>query len=130
VQATAGYFSLRVAIVDDNRVVRELLRKRLAEDTSAVVVAEVDDGEHAARAVAESHAELVIMDYQMPGVDGVEATRRVKAAAPMSQVVAFSSAADDAVATAFKAAGAAACFDKTQIGELVTYVRSLTVRAT
>jgi DNA-binding NarL/FixJ family response regulator len=117
---------LRVAIVDDNREVRELLRELLAIETSAVVVAEAEDGEDAASAVAASQAELVIMDYQMARVDGVEATRRVKRATPSSHVVAFSSAADDAVATAFTEAGAAAYFNKTEIGELMTYIRSLT----
>ena len=119
---------LRVAIVDDKADVRALLRELLTLATSAIVVAEVDDGEHAAQAVTDSQAELVIMDYHMPRVDGVEATRRVKAVAPLSHVVAFSSAADDTVASAFGQAGAAAYFDKTQIDELVSYVRSFGVR--
>jgi len=116
---------LRVAIVDDHRGVRALLRQLLSLEASIVVVVEVDDGEHAARAVVESRAELVIMDFHMPLVDGIEATRRVKTASPASWVVAFSSATDEAVAVAFEAAGAAAYFDKGQIVELLKYVRAL-----
>jgi DNA-binding NarL/FixJ family response regulator len=116
---------MRVAIVDDNRDIRALLRALLTAEVSADVVAEADDGEQAAEAVAESQAELVIMDYRMPRVDGVEATQRVKIVSPSSHVVAFSSAPDDAVAAAFRAAGAAAYFDKTQIQELMAYIRSL-----
>ncbi len=56
--------SLRVAIVDDKPDVRALLGELMTLETSAVVVAEAEGGEHAARAVAESQAELVIMDYQ------------------------------------------------------------------
>ena len=118
---------LRVAIVDDRREVRALLRELLTVETSVIVVAEAEDGEEAAQAAAESQAELVIMDYHMPHVDGVEATRRVKAASPSTHVVAFSSAAGDAVASAFAAAGASAYFDKTQIDELVVYIRALSV---
>ena len=102
--------ALRVAVVDDNRDVRGLLRELVTLETSAVVVAEADDGDQAAQVVAESGAELVIMDYQMPRLDGVEATRRVKAACPSTRVVAFSSAADDAV-----------------VGSLMEYVRALSV---
>jgi DNA-binding NarL/FixJ family response regulator len=120
-----GSHRLRIAIVDDRRDVRELLRELLTVETSAIVVAEAEDGEHAAQAAAESRAELVIMDYQMPHVDGVEATRRVKSVSPSTHVVAFSSAADDAVASAFEAAGASAYFDKAQIDELVAYIRAL-----
>ena len=68
------------------------------------------------------------MDYHMPHVDGVEATRRVKAASPSTHVVAFSSAAHDTVASAFAAAGASAYFDKTQIDELVAYIRGWSAR--
>lgn len=118
---------MRVAIIDDKADVRALLRELLTLETSAIVVAEADDGEHAARTVTESRAELVIMDYHMPRVDGVEATRRVKAVSPSSWVVAFSSAADGSVAAAFRQAGAAAYFDKSQIDALVAYVRLLAV---
>jgi DNA-binding NarL/FixJ family response regulator len=124
----AGSHRLRVVIVDDRREVRAPLRELLTRETSAIVVAEAEDGEDAAQAAAESQAELVIMGYQMPHVDSVEATRRVKAASPSTRVVAFSSAAEHAVASAFEAAGASAYFDKTQIDELVAHIRSLSVR--
>jgi CheY-like chemotaxis protein len=59
-------------------------------------------------------------------MDGIEATRRIRAARPSVEIVAFTSTEDEAVAAAFVAAGASRHFDKLAIDELVAYVRSLT----
>lgn len=120
------FASTRVAIVDDNPQVRRLLRLLFGVVASTVVVAEIEDGVHAAQLIAESQADVVIMDYDMPGVDGVQATREVRAARPAAQVVAFTSSGDDArVAARFREAGAAEQFDKTQVRELVAFVGAL-----
>src|SRR4051794_30394466 len=91
---------LRIAIIDDNAPIRLLLRRLLEADGGAVVVGEGEDGECAARVVTESAADLVIVDYHMPRVDGVEATRRIREARPSAEIVAFTSTDDEAVAAA------------------------------
>ena len=115
---------MRIAIVDDNADIRMLLRKLLEAATSDTVVAEVDDGDGAAQAVARSHPDLVIVDYHMARVDGVEATRQIKAVAPSVEIVAFTSTDDEAVVAAFLGAGASRHFDKTAIDDLLAYIRN------
>jgi DNA-binding NarL/FixJ family response regulator len=61
----------------------------------------------------------------MPRVNGVEATRHIRAARPSIEVVAFTSSDDEAIAAAFVAAGAARHFDKSEINALVSYVHGL-----
>jgi DNA-binding NarL/FixJ family response regulator len=118
-------FPRRVAIVDDNAQIRAVLRELVHTETDARVVAEADDGDHAAAAVAEGRAELVIVDYRMARVDGIEATRRILARCPTVKVVAYTSTADISVADGFLEAGAMRHFDKTDIDGLVACLREL-----
>lgn len=67
---------IRVLVVDDQPLVRQGLRTIL-ELGGIDVVGEAADGEAAVAAAAELHPEVVLMDLRMPGVDGVEATRRI-----------------------------------------------------
>jgi DNA-binding NarL/FixJ family response regulator len=119
----------RVAIVDDDPTVRLLLRTFLRYSHSVTVVAEVDNGADAAQAVADAHADVVIMDYDLGPVDGIEATRAVIAARPQAHVVVFSASADRAVAADFRAAGAVDQFDKDELHELIAYVASIPSRS-
>ena len=116
---------MRVTIVDDNAQIRALLRTLVETETGARVVGEADDGDHAAQAVLEAEADLVIVDYRMERVDGIEATRQILATCPTARVVAFTSADDEAVAAGFLAAGAVRHFDKAQIDELIAFIREL-----
>jgi len=115
----------RVAIIDDDPIVRLLLRTFLRSSPSVRVVAEVDNGADAAQAVADAHADIVIMDYDMGPVDGVEATRAVMLARPQAHVVVFTASGDGAVAADFRAAGAVDQFDKDELHELLAYVVSI-----
>jgi DNA-binding NarL/FixJ family response regulator len=90
-----------------------------------VIVAEAEDGDVAAQAVADSDADVAIVDYRMPRVDGVEATRRIKARRPATDVVAFTSIGEEAIAAAFLQAGASRHFDKLAVDDLVAYIRGL-----
>ncbi len=71
---------LRILVVDDQSSVRELLKAVLGSDGHAVEVA--PDGESGIETLAEGFHDLVIMDIRMPGIDGVEALRRMKKASP------------------------------------------------
>lgn len=77
----------RVLIADDHALVREGLRAVLEGEEGMEVVGEAEDGEQAVSRCAELGPDVVLMDVRMPRVDGLEATRRVKARMPGVSVV-------------------------------------------
>ena len=98
--------ALRVVVADDHPVFRSGLRT-LLEDLGMQVVAEAADG-HSAVELAMTHApDVVLMDLQMPGVSGLEATRRLSGAAPGIRVLVLTMVEDDGTLFAALRAGAA-----------------------
>ena len=97
---------IRVLVVDDQRLVREGLTAllELADDLALVGVAE--DGAQAVDLVAERQPDVVLMDLRMPGMDGVEATRRIRRDHPDVEVVVLTTHADDDSVLAALRAGA------------------------
>ncbi|MCA1690979.1 MAG: response regulator transcription factor [Actinobacteria bacterium] len=78
---------IRVVVVDDHPVVRTGVRGMLASQAEFDVVGEASDGEEAIILVEEVHPDVVLMDLRMPRVDGVEATKRIRAEHPDVQVL-------------------------------------------
>lgn len=85
----------RVVVVDDQTVVREGIVMLLGLLSGVEVVGSAADGEEAVRLVAELAPDVVLMDLRMPRCDGVEATRRIRAEHPGTQVVVLTTFADD-----------------------------------
>jgi DNA-binding NarL/FixJ family response regulator len=85
----------RVLVVDDQTVVREGIVMLLGLLPGVEVVGAAGDGEEAVRLVAEVAPDVVLMDLRMPRCDGVEATRRIRAQYPGTQVVVLTTYADD-----------------------------------
>jgi DNA-binding NarL/FixJ family response regulator len=87
--------ALRVLLVDDHDLFRTGLRN-LLEEQGVQVVAEAGSGAEAVRAVLELAPDVVIMDLNMPGMNGVEATRQIVAAAPLTRVLVLTISDQDA----------------------------------
>ena len=85
---------VRILIADDHRIVREGLRHLLEKHTDYKVVGEAADGETAVRLARELSPDLAIVDISMPGMNGIEATRRIHAERPAVRVLVLSMHAD------------------------------------
>jgi DNA-binding NarL/FixJ family response regulator len=82
--------SVRVLIADDHRSFAEALRAAIRLERGMSVVGVVHDGNAAVEVAADKHPDVVLMDVQMPGSDGIAATRRIVEARPGTRVVMLS----------------------------------------
>jgi DNA-binding NarL/FixJ family response regulator len=105
---------IRVVLVEDNKVFREALELLLGLRSDMEVVASVQDGGDAADVAARLKPDVVLMDYRLPGLDGVQATRAVREAAPETAVVCLTASANLRERDALIEAGAVDCLRKDQ----------------
>jgi len=87
--------SVRVVVADDQRVVRDGLVTLLKLLPGIDVVAAASDGAEAVELVAEHNPDVLLVDLRMPNLDGVEATRQVRAGYPGTEVVVLTTYSDD-----------------------------------
>ena len=98
--------AVTVVVADDQSAVREGLVLLLGTLPGIAVIGEAEDGEAAVEAVAAKNPQVVLMDLNMPRCDGVEATRRIRASHPQTQVVVLTTYSDDDSIIAALQAGA------------------------
>ena len=98
--------TVRLLIADDHPVVRDGLRAMLTTIDGFHVVGEAADGEATVREAVLTAPDIVLMDVRMPGMDGVEATRRLRAAVPSAAVLMLTMYDDDATVLTAMQAGA------------------------
>ena len=103
-----------VLVVDDSRVVRMLLVNLLESDPQIRVIAAVDSGQAALEFLLTTKPDVVVMDIQMPRLDGFETTRRIMETQPVPIVICTATTDPKELATTFRAleAGAVACLGK------------------
>jgi len=98
--------------VEDNEVFREALELLFGLRPDVEIVAAVGEGEAAVRATLEHRPDVVLMDYHLPGMNGGQATRAIRGAAPDVAVVCLTGTADPQETQALYEAGAVACVTK------------------
>jgi len=117
---------IRVVLADDHAVVRKGIREFLEEEGDIVVVAEAADGAQAVSLVVEHRPDVAVLDIQMPGMGGIEATRQIKAQCSAVRVLILTAYDDDPYIFALLHAGANGYILKTaDSAELVRALRAV-----
>jgi DNA-binding NarL/FixJ family response regulator len=103
---------LKILIADDHRIIRDGLRSLFEKNSDLRVIAEAEDGETAIRLALEMRPDIVLMDLNMPKLNGIEATRQIVEGCPSTKVVALSMRCDKQVIGETLRAGAVAFLPK------------------
>ena len=115
---------IRVVIADDHRSFGEALQIALDTERDLTVIEVVTDGASAVEVAHDQHPDVLLMDVQMPGVDGLEATRRIHRESSDTKVILLSGYDDDVVLARAVEAGARGFLRKTQaVSDLADAIR-------
>jgi DNA-binding NarL/FixJ family response regulator len=118
--------SIRVLVVDDQALVRAGFVKLLEPEADLVVVGEAADGAEAVEAVARTRPDVVLMDIRMPRMDGIEATRRIRAQAhPARTMILTTYDLDEYVFEALKAGAGGFLLKDAPADQLLAGIRTL-----
>ena len=111
--------TIRVVVADDHVLLRQGLRMLLENEADIEVVAEANDGQTAINQVLEHAPDVVLMDHDMPELDGVAATRRLHDSHPEVRVVALSGTDDESAVVSAMRAGAIGYLPRTASVEVL-----------
>ena len=115
---------VRVALIEDNDVFREALELLLGSQSGIEVVATAADGDDAGTLCREHSPDVVVMDYRLPGIDGVQATKQLLEACPKVAVGCLTASANLREVDALYAAGVVACLTKDEpLEDIVAAIR-------
>lgn len=118
-------------LVDDSNTIRFMLGALLDETTGLTVCATAEDGESAVTEALANRPDVIVMDMQMPGIDGLDAAREILENWPEARIVMNTAYDDEALERASMSIGAAAYFTKSQRPvKLVEVIRDVHARPT
>lgn len=118
--------AIRVVLADDHSVVRKGVREFLEEEPDIDVIGEASDGLQAVELATELQPDVVVMDIKMPQLSGVDATKRIRSAAPKVRVLALTAYDDDPYIFGLLEAGASGYVLKTaESSELIRAIRAV-----
>ncbi len=117
---------IRILLADDHAVVREGTKSLLEQEDDLEIVAEADDGKKAVQLAIRQRPDVVIMDFAMPKLNGIEATKQIKAIDPTIAVLVLTAYDNEQYIFAFLEAGAAGYLLKdVHMDELVKAIRAV-----
>ncbi len=117
---------IKVLLVDDHELVRTGIRRILEEAGDMEIVGEAADGDSALKVARKAEPDVVLMDVNMPGMGGIEATRRMVRLLPDSKVIALTVLDDDPFPARLNEAGAVGYLTKgCQANEMIEAVRTV-----
>jgi two-component system invasion response regulator UvrY len=117
---------INVMLVDDHGLVRTGIKRLLNDVNGIEVVAEAATGEQAIRQVRKEQPDVILMDISMPGIGGLEATRKISQALPGVKIIAVTIHDDDPFPARLLEAGAAGYLTKgCDVGEIISAIRSV-----
>jgi two-component system response regulator DegU len=117
---------IKILIADDHELMRRALRYVLESETDMTIVAEATDGEQAVNYTSKLRPDVVIMDIQMPKIDGIEATKKIKEIAPETIVLVLTAFDDSEYILSILEAGASGYLTKNVVGtEIPNAVRAV-----
>ena len=119
--------TLRVVLIDDVTFVRDALAASI-RNAGHEIVGQAGDGADGLRETVAHRPDVVIIDWRMPGMDGVEATRQIRAAHPTAAIIAFTSTDTPELRDAFRLAGADAFVAKGDVRRLIAAVSATAER--
>ncbi|WP_062270680.1 UvrY/SirA/GacA family response regulator transcription factor [Endozoicomonas arenosclerae] len=119
---------IRVLIADDHDLVRTGLSRMLSDIQELIIVGEACSGEEAIEKCRSLQPQVVLMDVRMPGIGGLEATRKISQSFPETQVIAVTVCNDELYPTKLMEAGASGYVTKgISIDEMVSAIKSVAV---
>jgi DNA-binding NarL/FixJ family response regulator len=118
--------AIRILLADDHALVRQGTRELLEQQEDLEVVAEASDGKEAVQLALRERPDVVIIDFAMPELNGIEATRQIKAVVPNIAVLVLTAYDSEQYVFAFLEAGAAGYLLKdVSVDELIKAVRAV-----
>jgi DNA-binding NarL/FixJ family response regulator len=115
---------IRIVLIEDNDVFRDALELLLGLQPGIEVVASLADGSEAVGVCARLRPDVAVLDYRLPGLDGVQLTRAIRYACPEVAVVCLSASANPRAVDALESAGAVACLTKDEpLEEIVAAIK-------
>jgi DNA-binding NarL/FixJ family response regulator len=130
-RAEAGYVTHTILIVDDSAIIRRSLRFWIEQTSDWKICGEAENGKVAVEKVEELHPDIVILDFQMPVMNGLEAARRITILAPNTAIVMFTMHSSEQLAKDARAAGIQNVVSKSDdlAAHLLTSLKSLSLRS-
>jgi DNA-binding NarL/FixJ family response regulator len=116
---------VKIAIVDDHRAIRKTLRTGIETNTDWEICGEAENGEAAVALVQATKPDLVVLDLSMPGLNGIEAARQVRAIAPATGVILFTNYASPELTMLARSVGISAVISKDSADVMIHLIEAL-----